>query len=553
MTHLMAGTPSRPRVVILGGGFAGIGTALELTSSARRRARAEVHLISDENYFVFQPLLPEVVSCRLEPSHIVNPIRQLCPHVTFHCAAVRTIDLDRRVIHAIGRDTRRERLIPYEHLVLALGLTMDVSRIAGMSDHTFPIRTLGDAFALRSQVMSVLEEAEIEPDEAARRRMLTFVAVGGGFSGVETVAELNDMIKSVLRYYPNARRTGHRVVLIHSGERILNEIDPSLAEFAQNKLRERGVQIILNNRVSEATGEGVILKDGTPLAASTVLCTVGSGPHALIAALALPQTRGRIQADECLRVPGHDRVWALGDGATVPDVVSGGTCPPTAQYALRQGRRCAENILGQIEGRPPRPFKFGGLGQLAVVGHRCGVAQVMGWNISGFPAWFLWRSVYLMKLPGIRCKVRVGLDWALDLFFPRDITKLDMQRSERMARAHFRQGEIIIRQGEIGDRFYVIESGEVEVVSEIPGKTEQRLTTLGKGQSFGEVAILKDTPRTATVRCLTPVDVITVGRHDFQSLVTTSSGLRRLMDEQERQQASNTKTNDAKAKSVPAA
>lgn len=526
----MNGTSSRPRVVILGGGFAGIGTALELTRSPRRRGRVDVHLVSDENYFVFQPLLPEVVSCRLEPSHIVNPIRQLCPHVTFHCARVKSIDLEKRVVHASGRDERRDRQIGYDHLVVALGQTFDVSRIPGMSEHTYPIRTLGDAFALRSQVISVLEEAEIEPDEAARRRMLTFVAVGGGFSGVETVAELNDMIKSVLRFYPNARRTGHRVVLVHSRDRILNELNPELAEFAQQKLRARGVEIILNSRVNEATAEGVILKNGASIAAATVLCTVGSGPHPLVTALPLPQEGGRLKADEYLRVRERREVWALGDGAEVPDVLSGGTCPPTAQYALREGRRCAENILATVEGRPLRPFQFGGIGQLAVVGHRCGVAQILGRKVSGFPAWFLWRSVYLMKLPGLRCKIRVGIDWALDLIFPRDITKLDIQRSERLSRAHYRQGEVIIRQGEIGDRFYIIESGEVEVLRQDDDAPERRLCTLGKGQSFGEIALLKDTPRTASVRCLTPVDVITFGRQDFQSLMASSASLRRLVE-----------------------
>jgi NADH dehydrogenase len=214
-------------------------------------------------------------------------------------------------------------------------------------------------------------------------------------------------------------------------------------------------------------------------------------------------------------------VWSLGDAALVPDVRRGEYCPPTAQYAMRQGRHCARNVLSTVGGRGLRRFEYGGLGQLAVVGRRCGVAQVLGWRIAGLPAWWLWRTVYFMKLPGLRCKIRVGLDWALDLIFPRDITKLAVERTERLRRSHFQAGDIIIRQGELGNRFYVIESGEVEILREEPSLPLQRLATRSAGESFGEVALLRDTPRTATVRCLTAVNVISFTRGDFRSLVAS--------------------------------
>lgn len=519
------------RVVILGGGFGGVMTARALARRVRRRAPVEIHLVSDENYFVFQPMLPEVVSCGLEPSHIINPIRQLCPGVSFHCAAMQHIDLTRREVTLTGADARKTHVLPFDHLVIALGQTMDLSRIPGMAEHSLPIKTLGDAFHLRNHVLSRLEEADIEDDPETRARLLTFVAVGGGFSGVETIAELNDMIKAVLAYYPRARATGCRMVLLHSRERILNELSADLADFAQKKLRARGVELRLSSRVSEATDGGVTLADGTALNAGTVVSTVGNAAHPFVARTSLPQQAGRILVDEFLRVTGFQDLWALGDAALVPDVHRGGHCPPTAQYAMRQGAVCARNILATIAGRPLKPFRFGGLGQMAIVGRRCGVASILGIKIAGILAWFLWRSVYWFKLPGLRSKIRVGIDWALDVFFPRDIAKLAVGRTEVLHRAHYRAGEAIIRQGEIADRFYIIESGEVEVVREAPGEAEQRLAVRCAGDAFGEVALLKDTPRTATVRCLTPVDVIAFSRKEFRSMVGSYDSLRRLLEQ----------------------
>ncbi len=514
------------RVVILGGGFAGIAAARALGQQTKHDPSVEVHLISTENYFVFQPLLPEVVACGLEPSHIINPVRMLCPHVHIHCATVLGIDLNNQTVSLEGQDARRLFSLPYDQLMVGLGLTMDLSRMPGMSEHSLPIKTLGDAFHLRNHVLSKLEEADLEDDEQARRSSLTFVAVGGGFSGVETIAEINDMIKSVLKYYPRARACGARVVLVHSRDRILNELGDKLARFAERKMRGRGVEIILNARVKEATPAGVVLSNGDMIQAGTVICSIGNAPHPLIAQSPLPQERGRILVDEYLRVKDHANVWALGDNALVPDVSSGGYCAPTAQYAMRQGKVCASNMLATIRNQPLKQFSFGGLGQLAVVGHRCGVAHVFGINLSGILAWFLWRSVYLMKLPGLRCKIRVGIDWALDLFFPRDIAMIKVDRTKQLQRAHFREGETIIRQGEIGDKFYIIESGRVEVLRDEPAGTLHLLATLGAGDSFGEIALLKETPRTATVRCLEPVDVVIFSRKDFQQLAGSYSAFR---------------------------
>lgn len=524
-------SPKPVRVVILGGGFAGIGAARELTRLGRQDISLEVHLVNNENYFVFQPLLPEVVSCSIEPSHILNPIRLLCPAARFHCATVQELDLDARRLTLVGVDVRHHYTLLYDHLVFGLGMRMNLSRIPGMPEHSLPLKTLGDAFQLRNHVLRCFEEAELMDDETRRRRVLTVIVVGGGFSGVETIGALYDMMRSVLPWYPRARATGCRAILIHSGERLLQELTVELGNFATTILQRRGIEVLLKTSVKEATPDGVTLSTGESLSAGTVICTAGNSPHELFGTLGLPQERGRLLADEYLRVRDRTHLWAVGDNALVPDVKRGGTCPPTAQYATRQGVRCARNIFAVIHGHPPLPFSFGGFGQLASVGHHTGVGRLLGLNVSGVAAWFLWRSVYLAKVPGLRSKIQIGLDWLLELLFPRNITMMDLQRTTQLKRAHYRPGDVICRQGDVGDHFYVIQAGEVEILRSENG-TDTRVAIRSAGDSFGELALLKKIPRTATVRCLTSVDVILVTSHDFSTLVAGSRLFRTQMDQE---------------------
>jgi NADH:ubiquinone reductase (H+-translocating) len=525
--------PDPIRVVILGGGFGGIATAKELARLMRGDPVVEVHLVNNENYFVFQPLIPEVVSCSIEPSHIVNPIRQLCPGVQFHCATVKEIDLEgRRVV--FGRPEEKAFLtLVYDHLVWCLGMATDLSRVPGMREHGLPLKSLGDAFYLRNHILNRLEEADLEEDETRRKAGLVFVVIGGGFSGVETAAEINDMLAAAMKFYPRARGTGYHVSLIHAAERVLPELDETLSSFAHDILLEHGVQVITNTAVQEITAGGVLLSSGESLAADTVICTVGNAPHPLLETARLPHVRGRIEVDAAMRVEGYPNVWALGDGARIPDLQRGQYCPPTAQYAMREGTQCARNILAAIRGDRVRPFRFGGLGQLAAVGRHCAVGQVLGRQIRGLFAWYLWRGVYLSKVPGLRCKLRIGIDWVLDAVFPRDIAKFDVGRTQSLRRAHFRDGDVIIRQGDIAEEFYILEAGEVEVMEEQPGQPPQRISQLGPGASFGEISLLNGTRRTSTVRCLSAVDVVVLTRRDFHGLLSNEA-LRGLMEKQAR-------------------
>jgi NADH:ubiquinone reductase (H+-translocating) len=512
--------PSRPtsaplQIVIIGGGFAGIETARRLGRRFRGRDAVRVTLVSSENYFLFQPLLPEVVACSIEPAHILNPIRHLCRDVRHLCRTVEAIDLRSHAVTLGGTDTEKPQSLTYDHLVLCLGQVVGYSPVPGMNEHALPLKTLGDAFQLRNHLLSRLEEAECTGDEATRRRLLTFVTIGGGFSGVETAGAVHDFIRDVSPYYPYAQAMGHHSILLHAGDRILGELDPDLAWFAERTLKRRGVDVRIKTRVAEVTHERVITNDGRSIGAGTVISTVGNALHPLVRGLDLPLQDGRILVDECLRVRGFSTLWALGDAAAVPDLGKGRLCPPTAQYAVRQGRQCADNVAAAAEGREPTPFHYHGRGQMAVIGKQCGVAQMGRWTLSGPAAWLLWRTVYLAKLPGIRCRVRVALDWLLDLLCPRDITKLDVRRTDLLQRAHYSRGDIVVRQGEEADCFYLIESGEVEIIKDGPGEAPERLRVCSAGDTFGELAILRNAARTATVRCLTSVDVLKFGRHDF--------------------------------------
>jgi NADH dehydrogenase len=337
------------------------------------------------------------------------------------------------------------------------------------------------------------------------------------------------MVELVLPHYRNIRREDVRFVLVHSQARILPEVVPGLGEYAAEALRARGIEIRLGARCKAATAEHVFLSDGTALATRTLISTVGNAPNPLLKTLPCPLERGRIATDATLAVPGFPGLWALGDCAAVP-MADGTTYAPTAQNAIRQAATCADNIAAAIEGGRPRAFVFGGLGKLASLGARSAVAEILGLRVKGFPAWWLWRTIYLLKLPGLERQIRVALDWTLDLIFPRNIVQLKVFRSERVDRAHFEPGEAIVSEGELGDRFYIIEKGQVEVVRRGAGEAA-RLATLGAGEYFGEVALLRDVARTATVRAVEPTDVVSIGRGDFAAFAQNLSLLRSSFEE----------------------
>ncbi len=294
-----------------------------------------------------------------------------------------------------------------------------------MAENALTMKSLADATELHAHVIDKLEHADLQSDPAKRRTLLTFVVAGGGFAGVETLAELNDFVRGAGKFYPRISQHDIRTVLIHSGERILPEVSASLSSYALKKLQSRGVEVMLESRVKAYSSHVIHLSNGIEINSPTLVWAAGTAPSPILDLVDVPRNKsGRVEVDVTLKVQSCPGIWAVGDSAAVPDTVAGGTCPPTAQYALRQGRRLADNIVAEIRGRPTQPFRFKALGLLAGLGRRSAVAEIFGWRFSGFVAWWLWRTIYWMKLPGFERKLRIAIDWTLDLFFARDIVYL---------------------------------------------------------------------------------------------------------------------------------
>ena len=412
------------RIVIAGGGFAGLSAAMYLDKTLARRAEADVTLISRENFILFTPMLHEVAAGDLYPGDIVNPLRRILRHVKFIEADVQAIDLSARRIRCSGGIEKVEFELEFDHVLLTLGSETNFFDLPGVSEWAVTMKTMSDAALLRNRMVALLEEATLHRDDATRRRLLTFVTAGGGFAGAETTGAINDFVRDALRYYPELNEELIRVVVIHPGKFLLPELGEELGNYAERKLRERKVDVIKGVRVAGYDGSLVTLTDGTSIPASTLVWTAGIKPSPAIATLPCPKEHGRLLVSEYLAVTGTLGLWAAGDCAAVPVLNTDKFHPPTAQHGLREGLVVAKNIAAMVLDRPLKPFTFTTLGQLASIGRRTGVAMVFGVKFSGFFAWCFWRTVYLMKLPRLQKKLRVMVGWTLDLFFSRDIEQM---------------------------------------------------------------------------------------------------------------------------------
>jgi NADH:quinone reductase (non-electrogenic) len=412
------------RIVIAGGGFAGLYAAMHFDKRLARRADVEVTLISHENFILFTPMLHEVAAGDLYPGDIINPLRRILRHVKVVEAEVCTVDLTGRIVGCRGGIAERELNFEFDHLLLTLGSETNFFNMDGVRDWSVTMKSLTDAALLRNRMVALLEEASLQSDEAARRQLLTFVIAGGGFSGAETTGAVNDFVRENVRYYPQLREELIRVVVVHPGNFILPELGEELGHYAERKLRERKVEVIKGPRVANYDGVTVTLSDGTSIPAATLIWTAGVKPSPVIAQLPCEKVRGRLLVSEYLAVTGVPGLWAAGDCAAVPILDTENFHPPTAQHGLREGVTVAKNIEAMILDRPLKPFRFKMLGQLASIGHHTGVAMVFGIKFSGFIAWSFWRSVYLMKLPRLAKKLRVMASWALDIFFGQEIEQM---------------------------------------------------------------------------------------------------------------------------------
>jgi NADH:quinone reductase (non-electrogenic) len=417
------------RILILGGGFGGIYAAIRLEKLLGRRADVEITLVTRDNFFLFTPMLHEVAACDLELSTIINPLRKMLRRVNTFIGTVESIDLERKTVRAShGLDDHRHEL-SYDHLILALGSSTNFFHLPGVEEFAITMKSLTDAVELRNRVITHLEEANSECAAGERQPLLTFVVAGGGFAGVETLGAINDFVRDAIRFFPNLKLDYLRMVLVTPDKLILPELNPKLGAYAMRKLAQRGIEIIPGARVTGVHKGVVELNTRQRIEANTLIWTAGTAPNRLVAELKIPMPNGKIEVNEFLEVPGLDGVWAVGDCALVPNSKTGGFHPPTAQHALREGRTLADNLAASIRGGKKKPFRFSTLGQLAAIGRRTGVANVFGINFSGFVAWWLWRTIYLSKLPRLEKKIRVALDWSLDLVFAKDFACVTAGRS----------------------------------------------------------------------------------------------------------------------------
>ena len=447
--------PSGPRrIVVLGGGFAGVSAAQELSRRLRRQGRladgrahraanggagssaagasdgsaVSVTLVNRENYFVFQPLLADIISGAIETTHVVVPLRRMLRGVDVEVGYVEHIDPAGRRVTVRRRQSGESFTVEYDALIVALGSVTDFGAVPGMAEHALGVRSLGDAFYLRNRALSMLEEAASETDPERQKIRLTFVVVGGGSTGVEVAAELEDLLHTARRTF--ADLPAPEVVLVHSREYVLSEFGPRLGRYATKKLARAGVRLVLGRRLVRVEADRVHLDDGTAIAAATVVSTVGNAPHPVVARLTGPADAGGwIHPDATLAVPGLDGVWALGDCASILDPRTGRPMPATAQHAIREGPHVARNILAVLDGGRPVPFDYGQQGMLVSLGRFKGVGEIFGIKISGFMAWFAWRTYYLLRLPSRDRRLRVALDWALELFLAHDVIEINMRRT----------------------------------------------------------------------------------------------------------------------------
>ena len=434
---------NKKKIVILGGGFAGVECARQLESEFGDNSEIELAMISEDNFLLFTPMLPQVASGMIETRHIVLPIRTICQKTKFYEGRIKNIDPFGKLVNLWGTGDKRSVSIHYDFLVVALGSETNFFGMADVEKNAYTMKTLNDAVVLRNRIIDMLEQAENETDPILRKSFLNFVVAGGGFAGIETAGELMDLILDARKHYPNIHKDDLKVIVIEALPMILPGFNEKLAEFAKQKLIERGIDIKLQTAITSFDGNEVTTKllDQNPkdsvdeskvdsIITKTLIWTAGVTPVNTIKRSMLKTDRGKVIINDYLEVQDFPGVFAIGDCALFLNPETKRPYPPTAQIAEAQAKTAAKNLTALIKNSEKEKFEYHSKGQMAIIGKRSGIATFLGMNISGFWAWLIWRNVYLSKIPTFDKQVRVFLDWTIDLFFDRDISRLKMMKRE---------------------------------------------------------------------------------------------------------------------------
>ncbi len=430
------------KILVLGGGFAGIECVRKLESYFPKEEDIQITLVSSDNFFLFTPMLPQVASGTIETRHIVIPVRTLLKKAKFYEAEVKNIDPYGKTVTLSGTKEKRGISLQYDYLVLALGSQTNFFGMDKLEQLAYSMKTLNDAVVLRNRVIDMLEQADNETDPILKKSLLTFVIVGGGFAGIETAGELMDLLHDARKFYPNIEKTDIRVIVLEAMSAILPGFNEKLAKFALEKLHGRGIEVKVSTKLSSFTGDEVLIEDAQPptdsnkqsvasaIQTRTLVWTAGVTPVDIIKKSVFKTNRGGIVVDEFLQAVDFPEVFAVGDCCYLIDPKTNRPLPPTAQSAESEAEIVAKNLYASITNREKEKFVYSPKGQMAVIGKRSAIASMFGIHLHGIFAWLLWRIIYLSKIPRLDKKVRIFLDWSIDMFFDRDIARLKVMRDK---------------------------------------------------------------------------------------------------------------------------
>ena len=507
-------------VLILGGGFAGLYAARNI--QRLMSTEVDIEIVNRENYFVFQPLLPEVAGGAISAVNAVSPLRFLTRDISMRKAEIDSIDPKAQTVTVFQGVQRRPTIVSYDHLIIALGSGSDLSRTPGLNEHAFTMKTLSDARQLRAHVIERLEHANITRLPEVKKGALTFTVIGGGFSGIETVGEIKELIDRSLCYYPNIQSSEIRVVVLEFADRVLNEMSESSAGYAQKNLIERGIEIQLGVGVAECTGTQLVTTKNEIIDTRTIVATIGNSPTSAVLKMPLAFQNGRILVERDFRVQGYQNIWSIGDCALIPMKEHASHrddfAPPTAQFAVREAQHIAYNIKAVINNQPLKAFKYASKGSLASLGAGRGVAEVFGLKLTGRVAWLLWRVYYISFLPGMQTRVSVLWNWLMDLFSSRSVVQINSVDQQSSRYVLYRAGDRIYENGARADGFYTIISGSVQItgIDKNTGKETSRV--IETGEHFGERLLLGATRRIATAVAMDDTKVLSLTRDEFLKL-----------------------------------